>query len=329
MDTHVISSPSTTANPQRPAAAARSALAPGSTDANPQCPTASTARSPPAYSGGVAYWDTRHLEDAADRRKFDWLFDYAQLRSLLRSYVARDAAVLQLGCGNSRLALEWCADGHRGVLTNLDFSPSVIAQMRAELPRDPRYAQLSYAVADVRCLGEADFPSGSFDAVLDKATFDGMACNARSVSVPATGSGASPDTSGTDDLESMLLSAFRVLRPGGVYILISCGDPPSRLPWLENEPGLDWRVSVSYMHIRSEAETNANFAAEDEGETDGAGTDAPCVAETSVRTATAVLSVPCAVSPPVIITGNADWEEELRGVSEDAHTFVYVCRKAI
>lgn len=45
-----------------------------------------------------------------------------------------------------------------------------------------------------------------------------------------------------EDLEAMLLSVFRVLRPGGVYLLISCGDPKSRLPWLHEEPGLEWKV---------------------------------------------------------------------------------------
>ena len=59
------------------------------------------------YGGGVAYWDTRHAEDATSERKFDWLFEYAHLRNLLSKHIAHDDAVLQLGCGNSRLAQEW------------------------------------------------------------------------------------------------------------------------------------------------------------------------------------------------------------------------------
>ena len=262
--------------------------------ARPSSPSATKVQAP-RYDGGVEYWDTRHVEDAEDRRKFDWLFEYAELRPLLLRYVNTTASVLQLGCGNSRLALEWCRDGHCGTLQNVDFSPSVVAQMQAEIPPESRYANLSYTVADARVL--LDFPSDSFDAVLDKATFDCMSCNARSA----------PDDS-TSDLESMLLSAFRVLRPRGVYILVTCGDPASRLPWLEDEPGLDWDVSASYMRIRSEEATNANFRAEGEARC-GRG-----VGE-------------CAVSDAVLVTGNDRWAEEFSAVSEEAHTFVYICRK--
>ena len=190
------------------------------------------------YGAGVEYWDLRHAEDAEEDCKFDWLFEYAHLRSLLRNHIARDDAVLQLGCGNSRLAQEWCVDGHVGPLTNIDFSPGVVEQMLAEV-RDGHgkaiqpYANVFYDVADVRNLSDEEYPSESFDAVLDKATFDCIACNSENHIA---------------DLEAMLRTAFRVLKKGGVYLLISCGDPQSRLPWLDEEPGLDWKVGRTPNH---------------------------------------------------------------------------------
>ena len=261
----------------------------------------------PAYGGGVEYWNVRHSEAAEDGRKFDWLYEHAHLKTFLGLHVGADAAVLQLGCGNSRLAVEWCAGGHRGRLQNVDFSPVVVEQMRREVPRGfdgnvlPLYSNVSYDVADVRSLSERDFPSSSFDAVLDKATFDCISCNS---------------TNKQADLEAMLLCAFRVLRPGGVFLLVSMGDPESRVMWLDDEPGLDWTVSVSYMLIRSKRDTDRNCRAAGDS-SDGE--------ESSSAVDKAVEEV--LVSDPVLVSGNDSWEKELCEVGEDDHTFVYICRK--
>jgi SAM-dependent methyltransferase len=252
---------------------------------------------PPDYGGGVQYWDSRHAKDATCKTKFDWLFEYAHLRDLLSKHIARDHAVLQLGCGNSRLAQEWCLDGHNGQLRNVDYSPVVVEQMMLEL-RDshgeaiPTFANLSFEVGDVRNLKE--YRDGSFDAVLDKATYDCIACN---------------EDTYQEDLEQMLLSTFRVLRPGGVYLLISCGDPESRIPWLDDEPGLDWNVSVSYMTIRSGSDTNRDNL--DVDQNDDANSEIGAVL----------------VSQEVFVTGNDSWEDQLREIDEEKHTFVYICRK--
>ena len=260
-----------------------------------------------SYGTGTEYWDRRHAEDAADGRSFDWLFEYAQLKSLLERHIARDADVLQLGCGNSRLALEWCLDGHRGALRNVDFAPGLVKQLRAEaLDLFPSCANVTYEVADVRCLDEHEFPCGSFDAVVDKGTFDCIACN----------------TSGLDgdyqaDLESMLRGTFRVLKPGGTYLLLSCGDPDSRLPWLDDEPGLDWTVSVAVMAIRSQQDTDQNHRA----------VRRP-LSEARLDACAKSRSSEVLVSAEVLVSGSDSWNEELGHTGEDEHTFVYICRKS-
>jgi SAM-dependent methyltransferase len=261
-----------------------------------------------SYGTGVAYWDRRHAEDAADGRSFDWLFEYNQMKTLLKRYISRDAAVLQLGCGNSRLALEWSLDGHRGVMRNVDFAPRLVAQMNAEaLELFPSCVNVTYEVADVRWLDEHEFPAGSFDAVVDKGTFDCIACN----------------TAGDyqADLESMLRGAFRVLKPGGTYLLLSCGDPESRLPWLDDEPGLEWAVSVALMAIRSQQDTNQNHRALRRTPA-VAGADAGADEPRPSDQAADVF-----VSDEVLVSESDSWHKELGILVEDQHTFVYICRK--
>jgi len=237
--------------------------------------------------GAVAYWDERFSKNAATGEIFEWLFDYASLKSFLRTYISPNADVLHVGCGNSNLAVAWCNDGHIGAQVNVDNSACVIKTLQSTQPDS--WPNLRYAMGDVRCLSEDDFPSKSFDAVLDKATFDCIACN--------------PDNQ--KDLEDMLRSIFRVLRPGGVYLLISCADPESRLCWLDEEPGLDWTVSVRHMPIRSPCDTNANHQGREVG--------SKCVQ--------------VAASKEVMVTNNDDWEEQLGTFLPDESTFVYVCRK--
>lgn len=241
----------------------------------------------PGYGRGVEYWDNRFSKDASAGESFEWYFDYASLRGVLRDYISPNADVLHVGCGNSNLAVEWCNDGHTGDHVNVDNSAYVIEMLQAR--QDDSWPNVRYAIGDVRFLDADDFPCESFDAVLDKGTFDTIACN--------------PENQ--KDLEAMLRSVFRVLRPGGVYLLISAGDPESRVCWLDDEPGLEWTVSARHMPIRNLCDTDANH--------NGGKSTSKCRE--------------VAASEEVVITNNDDWEAHFGGLVEDQNTFVYACRK--
>ena len=71
----------------------------------------------------------------------------------------------------------------------------------------------SYEVGDVRRLA---WPSGSMDALVDKATLDTLLNGADEV----------------EDAAAMLSEAARVLRPDGVLLCITTGTPEERLPLL-------------------------------------------------------------------------------------------------
>ena len=71
------------------------------------------------------------------------------------------------------------------------------------------------------------YPDASFDAVVDKATLDSILCGENS----------------TANSGRYVKEVARVLKPGGVFIIVSFGAPENRLSYLEGEYG--WSVTVS------------------------------------------------------------------------------------
>ena len=70
------------------------------------------------------------------------------------------------------------------------------------------------------------YPDASFDAVIDKATLDSLLCGENS----------------TANSGRYVAEVARVLRPGGVFIVVSFGSPENRLSYFEGEYG--WQVTV-------------------------------------------------------------------------------------
>ena len=114
----------------------------------------------------------------------------------------------------------------------------------------------------------------------------------------------------------MCAQTFRVLKPGGVYILLSVALPCSRLPWLFEEPGLDWTVAVMSYARRSAVKTD-RYGVHNKGNafvTDARGVLVPAAEEMRVG-------------------GDGNWEAQLRVLGEDDRddrfTFLYLCRKRV
>jgi len=128
----------------------------------------------------VRYWN-----DAAASKTFTHPLDVA----LLQKYIARDARVLDYGCGYGRL----CGELHRAGFNNLmgvDFSDAMIARAREALPH------LSFDVVTDAGLA---LPDRSFDAVLLLAV---LTCV--------------PDSAGQ---LAIVADLHRVLKPGGIVYL--------------------------------------------------------------------------------------------------------------
>lgn len=120
----------------------------------------------------------------------------------------RGLDVLEIGCGNGAFARELVERG--AVLVAADFSPSAVAQARAEVP-----ATCEVMIADVQDL---PFPSGRFDLVVSLETLE-------HVPFPERG----------------LAELVRVTRPGGRLIITT----PNYLSLM----GL-WRVALRLVGRR-------------------------------------------------------------------------------
>lgn len=70
------------------------------------------------------------------------------------------------------------------------------------------------------------YDAASFDAVVDKGTLDSLLCGENS----------------TANSGRYVAEVARVLKPGGVFIVVSFGTPENRMSYLEGEYG--WTTSV-------------------------------------------------------------------------------------
>jgi len=111
-------------------------------------------------------------------------------------------------------------DGYQHV-SNIDISYTVVKQMTEAYKE--RFPTLVYKQMDCRQL---QYQDGSFDAVIDKGTFDSILC----------GDGSGPNAA------QMLAEIHRVLAPNGVYICVSYGVQQQRMHYFQSSD-FDWTVS--------------------------------------------------------------------------------------
>nr|XP_029116311.1 EEF1A lysine methyltransferase 4 [Elaeis guineensis] len=167
--------------------------------------------------GDALYWDARYVEEGG--ASFDWYQRYSALRPFVRKFVPTSSRVLMVGCGNAVMSEDMVKDGYVDIM-NIDISSVVIEMMRKKYAHVP---QLTYMQMDVRDM--SFFQDESFDCVIDKGTLDSLMCG---TNAPLSAS-------------QMLEEVNRLLRPGGVYMLITYGDPSVRIPHL-NQAGCNWKI---------------------------------------------------------------------------------------
>jgi SAM-dependent methyltransferase len=148
------------------------------------------------------FWEAQY-ESAPEYQEFEWYVSLEQYCELLMDIIEPHARALNIGCGTSVLPAELHRQGRKH-LTNIDISESCIAKMK-EKYADLR--ELEWAAMDATKLS---FPNDSFDVVLDKATSDVFLAVRK------------PELEAAREKVLLLFrEAWRVLRPGGVFVIIT------------------------------------------------------------------------------------------------------------
>ncbi|XP_012884759.1 PREDICTED: methyltransferase-like protein 12, mitochondrial [Dipodomys ordii] len=198
----------------------------------------STGYPPPASTGSLAsscladrrLWDRLHTQPRlAGVPTFDWFFGYEEIQELLLPLLQEARAtgplrVLDVGCGTSSLSAGlYTKSPHPVDVLGIDFSAVAVAHMNGLLvggqnqaPLRPGHPAscLRFMHADAQNMASIA-PSGSFQLVLDKGTWDAVA------------------RGGLPGAYQLLSECLRVLSPGGTLIQFSDEDPDVRLPCLE------------------------------------------------------------------------------------------------
>ncbi|XP_027714619.1 citrate synthase-lysine N-methyltransferase CSKMT, mitochondrial [Vombatus ursinus] len=183
-------------------------------------------------------WDRLHAQALpGSPPNFDWFFGYEEVQGLLLPLLQKGAPqgsavaplkVLDVGCGTSDLCSGLYTKCRLPLhVLGVDFSPVAVSHMKSLLeghgdhpelrPKHPA-SRLRFLQADARNLGSI-CPSGSFQLVLDKGTWDAVA------------------RGGQTGAQQLLSECLRVLAPKGTLVQFSDEDPDVRLPCLERGAG--------------------------------------------------------------------------------------------
>ncbi len=179
--------------------------------------------------GDKSYWEDRYRQDSVGA-EFDWYVPYeGAVRDLILRMLDGSKPTLMVGCGNSPMSAQMAADGFESI-HNIDSSISVIEQMTKRGPGEA----LSYAVEDA-C--DLSFENSSYSQIIDKGTYDAVA------------------QGGQDQGRKMLSECSRILKPGGIFVMISHSPPIYRTDKLM-EPQYGWQGEFCALTARH----NQHFA---------------------------------------------------------------------
>lgn len=161
------------------------------------------------------YWEERYRSSDTT---FDWFVTFDSLQTTLRPLLqpAEQIRVLVVGCGNSRLSAALYEHLNIKKITNVDVSPTVIAQMQR---RYSEMAEMQWLCCDVlttpteKLLQELCPNDYLFDFIIDKGLVDSILGGANSF----------------HNLYTLNKNMSRLLKKGGRYVVVSYGSPETRV----------------------------------------------------------------------------------------------------
>ncbi|XP_021741562.1 methyltransferase-like protein 13 [Chenopodium quinoa] len=173
------------------------------------------------------YWNDRFAKE----EHYEWLKYYSHFRHLILENIQPNSSVLELGCGNSQLSDEMYKNGIKNI-TCTDLSPIVVEKVQKRLLLK-EFKEIKAMVANMLDLPFAD---DSFDVVIEKGTMDVLFVD--------SGDSWNPKAETISKVMAMPQGIHRVLKPNGIYISISFGQPHFRRPLFE-APDFTWSMKWS------------------------------------------------------------------------------------
>ncbi|KAI0681934.1 S-adenosyl-L-methionine-dependent methyltransferase [Cerioporus squamosus] len=169
--------------------------------------------------GTKEYWDQRYTQEPEDS-SFDWFKSYGDIADIMRELIPdKSSRILMLGCGNSTLSQDMYADGYKNIV-NTDYSGVLIEKMRHKYEQTA--PEMEWHEMDIRDL---KFEADTFDVAIDKGTMDAM--------MTAKADVWDPPEEVVQNCNREVDEVLRVLRPGGLFIYLTFGQPHFRRRYLD------------------------------------------------------------------------------------------------
>lgn len=134
---------------------------------------------------------------------FEWYASYNEIRDIVLQWLPAKPRVLYVGCGTSDFGRRLYAEGATR-MTCTDISGQALA-LAADKARRSGCPNMRFLEADA-CNMKPCIPDATYNFAIDKGTLDALSC--------------SPDA-GYRNCKAMLEEVWRVLRPNGVFILVT------------------------------------------------------------------------------------------------------------
>jgi ubiquinone/menaquinone biosynthesis C-methylase UbiE len=155
------------------------------------------------------YWEKRYANET--RPVYEWFMDYARIKPLILPYINESSRIIDLGCGNSELAVSLYNDNFQNVI-GIDFSDTVIQKAQE------RYPHVEWLVQDMRKMTLVH--DSSIDVIIDKGGLDALFAE--------NSNPWEPSEAVIQDVTDTINEVARILKPNGVFISISLGQPHFR-----------------------------------------------------------------------------------------------------
>ena len=160
------------------------------------------------------YWEERYL---LQQYPFDWLEDFNSLKPYLTEVFNSfgkeipSLTILNSGCGMSEISENIYTTFGIKSITNIDYSVNAIRYM---YQRTRNYPEMNWIVMNSK---EMKFEKETFDVIIDKCLSDSIYC------------GDHPLT----EIAFYYKEVYRVLKKGGIFLMVSYGEPKARMENLE------------------------------------------------------------------------------------------------